>query len=254
MLGIRRGPDLARPGATLTDRLDSEQANCGPLRGRFREWEGATRMTDKAAIYLRVSTEEQDEANQRSACERFVEARGWELARVYRDRLSGYREEVERPEYDACKQDAYRGEFQHVVVWAVDRWTRRGPVAFLQDLNEFNAWGVQFHSVQESWLEQLNVEGEFGRILRDFLAQIVALQAKMESARHSERVRAAYRRMKQEGDLRGWGRPAIELDPQAVGAKYRELGSLRKTARHFGVSHESVRRVLSRSQLSQKPL
>lgn len=202
-------------------------------------------MIEKAAIYLRVSTEEQDEENQRSACEQFVQARGWEPLRVYRDRLSGYREDVERPQYEACKRDAYRGKFGHVVVWAVDRWTRRGPVAFLQDLNDLNAWGVRFHSVQESWLEQLNVEGEFGRILRDFLAQIVALQAKMESARHSERVKAAYRRMKSEGDLRGWGRPAVELDPETVEAKYSELGSLRQTAQHFGVSHESIRRVLS---------
>jgi site-specific DNA recombinase len=198
----------------------------------------------KAAVYLRVSTEEQDESNQLAACEQFCTTRGWEIIKVYRDRLSGYREDVERPEYEACKRDARAGKFKHIVVWSVDRWTRQGAYIFLQDLKMLNAWGVQLHSVQESFLDQLNVEGELGRILRDFVAQLVALQAKMESARLSERVKAAYRRKQEQGDLDGWGRKPIELDPQAVRAKYGELGSLRKVAQHFGVSHEKVRSLL----------
>jgi len=204
----------------------------------------------KAAIYLRVSTEEQEEENQLEACERVVRTRGWEIAGVYRDRLSGYREEVERPGYEACKEAARRGEFQHIVVWSVDRWTRQGAYAFLQDLNHLNSWGVQLHSVQESFLDQLNVEGELGRILRDFVAQLVALQAKMESAKLSERVKAAYERKRQAGDLAGWGRRPIELDPGEVEAKYAELRSLRKVAQHFGVSHTKVWAVLSKKGLA----
>jgi DNA invertase Pin-like site-specific DNA recombinase len=200
----------------------------------------------KAAIYLRVSTEEQDEQNQLTACERFVQARGWQIVRVYKDRLSGYHENIERPDYEACKEAARRGEFQHIIVWAIDRWTRRGAYAFIQDLNDLNRCGVQLHSVQEGFLDQLNVEGELGRILRDFVAQIVALQARMESAKLSERVKAAYQRKLKEGDLAGWGRRPIALDPQAVEAKYGELRSLRKVAQHFGVSHETIRDVLSR--------
>lgn len=199
----------------------------------------------RAAIYLRVSTEEQDESNQLSACEQFCQQRGWEIVRVYRDRLSGYHKEVERPEYEACKRDARAGKFKHIVVWSVDRWTRQGAYAFLQDLNALGAWGVHLHSVQESFLDQLNLEGELGRILRDFVAQLVALQAKMESAKLSERVKAAYRRKREQGGL-VWGRKPIELDPEAVKAQYDELGSLRKVAAHFGVSHETIRALLSK--------
>ncbi len=205
----------------------------------------------RAAIYLRVSTEEQDEENQRVACERVAQTRGWEIAEVYRDRLSGYREEVERPGYEACKEAARRGEFQHIVVWSVDRWTRQGAYAFLQDLNLLNSWGVQLHSVQESFLDQLNVEGELGRILRDFVAQLIALQAKMESSKLSDRVKAAYQRKLREGDLGEWGRRPIQLDPGAVEAKYGELRSLRKVAQHFGVSHEKVRALLSKKGVTE---
>jgi len=68
----------------------------------------------RAAIYLRVSTEDQDENNQLAACQKFCEARSWEIIHVYTDKLSAYQEDVERPNYEACKRVARCGEFKHI--------------------------------------------------------------------------------------------------------------------------------------------
>ncbi|MBI1743548.1 recombinase family protein [Candidatus Acetothermia bacterium] len=207
----------------------------------------------KAAIYLRVSTEDQNESNQLGACQKFCEARGWAIVHVYKDQLSAYQVDVERLHYETCKQAARQGTFQHIVIWAIDRWTRQGAAALMQDMNDLARWGVQLHSVRESFLDAFNIEGELGEILRRFIAEMMAWQAQLESIKLSERVKAAYTRKRETGDLDNWGRPALELDREAVKAKYAELESLRKTAEHFGCSYQTVRRLLQNGQPEGAP-
>lgn len=203
----------------------------------------------QVALYLRASTEEQNEENQLSACKQFCEVRGWQIVHIYKDRLSAYQDDVARTDYEACKRDARAGKFQHIVVWALDRWTRQGIDTLIRDLNDLSLWGVQLHSVQDSFLdESLNFPGELGKAIRNFLIQLTAAQAKAESQRISDRVKAAYYRKREAGELGNWGRRPIELDLNAVRVKYDELGSLRKTAQHFGVSHEKIRNALTLSE------
>ncbi|MBI1744675.1 recombinase family protein [Candidatus Acetothermia bacterium] len=229
-----------------SDKIEERRAK------RERE-SGALLPIMKASIYLRVSSEEQNETNQLAACEQFCQARSWEIVHVYRDHgLSGY-QDTERPDYEACKSDARAGKFKHIVVWALDRWTRQGSQALMRDLNDLSLWGVQLHSVQEDFLDSFNVEGELGAILRRFISEVLAWQARLEAIKLSDRVKAAYNRKREAGELADWGRPAIELDHAAVKAKYDELRSLRKTAKHFGCSYQTVRRLLQNGHYPDKP-
>src|ERR1700730_9267532 len=82
-------------------------------------------MGTTAAIYLRVSTDQQDAAHQLPDCRRLAVARGWDVVEVYRD--DGVRGAAQRrPELDRMLADAHAGRFKTVIVWALDRLGRRG--------------------------------------------------------------------------------------------------------------------------------
>ncbi len=168
-------------------------------------------MTEPAAILLRVSSEEQEEENQREQCVQFAESRGWTIEDIFTENISAWKAQ-ERPTKNELMKRSRQGHYDHIVVWALDRWTRRGAEQLIAELNRLEQWNVKLHSVQEDFLDQFNMEGELGRILREFIQKILAWQAQMESQRKSQRVKAAYRRMKESGDLNGWGREKTEFD------------------------------------------
>ena len=46
----------------------------------------------KAALYLRVSTNQQDEENQRAPLEKLAAVRGWEVTAIYRENESAWKQ------------------------------------------------------------------------------------------------------------------------------------------------------------------
>src|SRR4051794_39151902 len=79
----------------------------------------------RAAIYLRVSTDEQTTENQRRELQAVAEQRGWKIVEVYEDAgISGAKGRDKRPGLDAMLKDAVRGKFNVVMAWSVDRLGR----------------------------------------------------------------------------------------------------------------------------------
>jgi DNA invertase Pin-like site-specific DNA recombinase len=161
-----------------------------------------------AAVYLRVSTDRQDEANQEPECLRLCAARGWE-PRVYRETESGAKR---RPQWDRVKEAARTGDVRAVVFWALDR-TGRSRVQVAHDLGELWRWGAQVASVKDSWTDQP------AGPLRDLLVQLMGWFAQMERDRLRERTRAGLARAKAAGVV--LGRPSKM--PEAARARAREL-------------------------------
>jgi site-specific DNA recombinase len=89
-------------------------------------------MTDatthiKAALYARVSTEEQREGqtidSQIAELEHFVRANGWEISDIYKD--EGWSGSIlARPALDRLRDDASKGLFNTVLINDVDRFAR----------------------------------------------------------------------------------------------------------------------------------
>jgi hypothetical protein len=78
--------------------------------------------TKRAAIYVRVSTNDQDTGLQETELREYVESRGWSCT-VYRDQgQSGAKNE--RPALTALLNDLRRRKADVVVVWALDRLAR----------------------------------------------------------------------------------------------------------------------------------
>jgi DNA invertase Pin-like site-specific DNA recombinase len=70
----------------------------------------------------------------------------------------------------------------------LDRWTRKGGIELLKEINILASYQVQMHSVQESFLDEINIPGEIGVHLRNFLIGFLGYNAKIESKKKSERV------------------------------------------------------------------
>ena len=86
----------------------------------------------RAAIYARVSTSDQNNSIQIRELTEYVERRGWELASVYQDTMSGAK--ASRPGLDRLMADARQRRFDAVLVWKLDRFGRTTSRAFRRSL------------------------------------------------------------------------------------------------------------------------
>jgi DNA invertase Pin-like site-specific DNA recombinase len=91
--------------------------------------------TIRVVIYGRVSTKHkgQDTENQLRQLRDFCARQdGWVILREYVDRVSG--KNGDREQFQALFEAASRREFDIVLFWALDRFTRDGVFATLQHL------------------------------------------------------------------------------------------------------------------------
>jgi len=135
-------------------------------------------MEKRAAIYLRVSTEQQTVENQRLDLQRAVKARGLAISATYAERASAAKQ---RPAFDRMMTDARRGAFDVLVVWSLDRFGR-SMAGNVNDALVLDGAGVAIVSVREPWLDT-------GGPVRDLLLAIFSWVAEQELRRLVERTR-----------------------------------------------------------------
>lgn len=196
-----------------------------------------------AAIYLRVSREDQHPENQRPALEEMAKARGYEIHdsnhptrggdladRVYVDLgISGAKGKADRPALRALLEDAARGMFRAVLVWALDRLSRDGSLAGgLQIVGELDRYKCAVLSYRQTWLD---TSGPF----REPLIALAFAMADEERRTLIERSKAGVERGRAEGKRPG--RPP-EPVPEHV---QRLAGELRRA----GMSWSAVSRKLA---------
>lgn len=193
-------------------------------------------QTMRVAVYARVSTRDrgQDTANQTNQLREFCARQGWTIVAEYVDRKSG--KNGDREQFQAMLDAASRREFDVVLFWALDRFSREGTLATLQYLQRLDGYGVAYRSYTENWLDSL---GPF----KDVVLALLATLAKQERVRLSERVNAGLARARREG--RVGGRPKVVASlPQmqklaAQGLSAVEIGA------ELGVSRMTVARRLA---------
>ncbi len=105
-----------------------------------------TTTKDAAAIYLRVSTDEQAEGfsltEQQERCEGHARAQGWDVVGVWTDKgESGAKGMDERSEGAELMAAARAGQISHIITAKLDRWTR-SLVKGAADLEEMDEQGV----------------------------------------------------------------------------------------------------------------
>jgi len=76
----------------------------------------------RAAIYLRVSRDDQTAENQRLVLARVAGHRGWIIVQTYEDQgISGAKGRDQRPAFDTMLKDAMRRRYDILMVWSIDR-------------------------------------------------------------------------------------------------------------------------------------
>lgn len=146
-------------------------------------------MTDAVALYLRISTEDQDLAGQERELRGYAASRGWRVARAYAEKTTASGR-VEREAWEQLRKDAClpmtRG-FEHVLVWSLDRWSREPSfVRAVGSIEELELLGVGWHSFKEPQLDS-STDGT-PNLARDILRGILPTIAAFESRRRSERT------------------------------------------------------------------
>jgi len=141
----------------------------------------------RAALYTRVSTRDkgQEAANQVNQLREFCAAQGWPIANEYEDHESGGK--ADRAQFRAMMTDAAKREFDVLVFWALDRFSREGVYETHLHLKRLDDAGVRFRSFSEPYLDSCGM-------FRDAVISILAVIAKQERIRISERVRSGLSR------------------------------------------------------------
>jgi DNA invertase Pin-like site-specific DNA recombinase len=190
----------------------------------------------RAALYLRVSTLDQNPESQGIGLRQFAHQHGYEIVHEYVDHgVSGTK--VRRPALDQLLKDAHRRKFDAVLVWSCDRLAR-STKHFLQVLDELSELGIQFLSQREA----IDTVGPLGRAILVIISAI----AELEKSLIVERVRAGMRRAKLKG--RPIGRTPLDVDHAAL-VKDRLAGmSLTNVAKKHKLSRASVVRFVRASQ------
>jgi DNA invertase Pin-like site-specific DNA recombinase len=124
----------------------------------------------RVAIYARVSTKDkgQDTENQLHQLRAFAEQHGT-IYQVYTDQESGGK--ADRSAFQQLLLEAYQHQFDLVVFWRLDRFSREGALATLRYLKELKDHGVNYKSFTEPYLDSL---GPFGDVIVSMLATIAA--------------------------------------------------------------------------------
>jgi DNA invertase Pin-like site-specific DNA recombinase len=191
----------------------------------------------RAAIYLRVSTQDQTTANQERELRAVAERMGAEVT-VYKDHgISGAKGRDKRPAFDKLCQDATKRRIDLVMAWSVDRLGRS-----LQDLvgflGELHATGVDLYLHQQG----VDTRTPAGKAM----FQMLGVFAEFERSIIQERVRAGLRRAQAQGTRSGkpCGRPKIAAAVEAAVRTALATGTgIRKVAAQHGVGVGTVQRI-----------
>jgi DNA invertase Pin-like site-specific DNA recombinase len=147
--------------------------------------------TKRVALYIRVSTAEQNTFNQRRELQAVAERHGWEVAAVYEDAgISGAKGRDRRPGLDALMKAVARREVDMVAAWSVDR-LGRSLTDLLDVLKDLHAKGVDLFLHQQG----LDTSTPSGRAMY----QMLGVFAEFERAMIRERVMAGLARAKADG-------------------------------------------------------
>ncbi len=154
----------------------------------------------KVALYLRVSTRDQTNLNQKLKLQQYCKEKDYQIVNTYRDDgVSGAK--VSRPALDKMLQAMRQGKFEAVITFQYDR-LGRSVLHCLQVLEEMRNKGVRFIATSQN----IDTSTAMGRY---FVTNLLAL-AEMERELIRERINSGLDRARSQG--KKLGRPKGSKD------------------------------------------
>src|ERR1700738_5360576 len=163
----------------------------------------ANGLANGVAIYARVSTDDKGQTpyNQLLQLRAWCARMGYAVVREYVEHENGGKGVEYRKQLAAMFTGAARREFDLLLVWSLDRFSREGMAATVAHLQRLASHGVAFRSFTE---EHLSTENE---LVRNVLLAVLASLAKLEREKISQRTKAGLERAGAQGKV--LGRPAF---------------------------------------------
>jgi DNA invertase Pin-like site-specific DNA recombinase len=122
-----------------------------------------------------------------------------------------------------------------------------------------SSYDVQLHSVKDNWIENINLPGSMGMLMRDFFFGLMAWLAEEESERRSERVLSSekFQKAKKKGTI---GRKEISqevkdaiIEKLKEGKSYRQIhNEVTYKIKHGKVKHVSIGKVSEIAKMCSK--
>ena len=196
------------------------------------------------ALYARVSTGDkgQDTENQLSQLRAFAATQGWTVVHEYVDRATG--KHSDREQFQRLFEAASQHQFDLVLFWSLDRFSREGVLETLNHLERLAAYGVGYRSFTEQYLDSCGV-------FKDAVLSILATIAKQERIRLSERVHAGLAKARRAGRI--GGRPRLVVNREKIARLDEEGWTMAEIGQEMGISAASVCRMLKAHRRVETP-
>lgn len=191
-----------------------------------------------AAIYARVSSEDQRNEMQLTDLRRYAKRQGW-AAIEYQEKESSVKK---RPVFNRMLEDARLGKVHVILVWRIDRFARSMKDFVLTTLL-LHDWKVRLISTTES------VDTGDTNPMAEFMRGLLALLAQLERKIIVARVNAGIAEAQRQG--KHCGRPTVIWRREDAVKLQKKGMSIRKIAAKLGISFSVVRRSL---KAEPKPL
>ncbi len=161
---------------------------------------------------------------------------GWEVFADFHDNKSG--KNLDRPGFKKMMEAASKREFDVLVFWDLSRLSRSGVLDVLNVLQQLKGWGIDYRSMQESYLDSL---GPFSDVVISLLASI----AKLEREKIRERTLAGLARARKEGRVGGRPKAADNYKLVKRVGELRAAGkSVRAIARELEIAPGTAQKLL----------
>ena len=187
-----------------------------------------------AAIYVRVSTDQQTVENQIRELRQVAERRGWDVVEIYSDAgISGAKGRAGRPGLDRMLKEASRRKFDIVMAWAIDR-LGRSLIDLLGTIQHLEACGVDLYLDQQA----IDTTTPMGKLV----FQVTGAFAEFERSMIRQRVKAGLKRAIAQG--KRLGRPKVDSALERKAQKQLQKGvGILKVAKALGLGTGTVQRI-----------
>ena len=98
----------------------------------------------KAAIYIRVSTKQQNTDRQFAELETYANLKGYNIVETYEDKISGFKDEDERFSLIRLKEDALDNKFDIILFSELSRLSRK-TATILELIEYFRKCGKELY-------------------------------------------------------------------------------------------------------------
>ena len=189
------------------------------------------------AAYVRVSSKRQKDDAQRAEIQKWLDANGIDPKQVewYADKETG--RTMKRPEFDRLQKDIFNGKVKCVIVWKLDRLSRRLKDGVIT-LADWAERGLKIVVVTQ----QLEFNGAVGRTLAALLMGLSEIEWEYRKERQQAGIAVAKKKNIYKGRKAGTtkGKPDRAKELKAKGLNAPEIATA------LGVSERTVFRYLDK--------